>query len=220
MSTAVWIVHTLLVLIHTAYSYTTEPYISCTLCTTTAPPTINGYAMHGPTEMSTPLPTTVHNIISEMKIGTEYTLLHTRSTTYTLQYNGCTTHGQNKTSTRFFTPCTGTHHKTCATLPQHQMRAYAKNRLLRQGRTGRALHTRTYTRERTVVNTCTRTSKSTQVHYYRRIARRPSSAHANVHTQTYNRYTCTRTSTSTHVHEVHRSQFELCTREHTYANVQ
>ena len=30
---------------------------------TTAPPTINGYDMHVPTEVSTPLPTMVHNVI-------------------------------------------------------------------------------------------------------------------------------------------------------------
>ena len=35
--------------------------------TTTAPPTTNRYTMHDPTEISTPLPATVHNIISEIK---------------------------------------------------------------------------------------------------------------------------------------------------------
>ena len=34
---------------------------------TTTPPTIYGYAMHGPTQTSTPLLTTVYNIISKIK---------------------------------------------------------------------------------------------------------------------------------------------------------
>ena len=131
--------------------------------TKTKPSTSNGYAMHGPTATSTPLLTTVHNIIPKSKTGTEYTLLPTRSTIDTLQYNGCTTHWPNITNTLFFTPYTGTHHVTCAALPQHQVRACA-NRVTPPGprspSSARANgHTRLYRKQ-----TCTRTSTSTHVH--------------------------------------------------------
>ena len=135
-----------------------------------------------------------------------YPMIHTLAICVTIQYNGCTRHGPNRTSTPFFTPYTGTHHMTCASLPRHQMRAYA-NRLLCLDRTVRALHTRTYTHERTIGTTV-----QVQIQALtstRCSAQRPSFAHENIRTRSYDRYTCTRKRRSTHVHQVHRAQAEL-----------
>ena len=144
--------------------------------------------------------------LTRSRIGNLTRLIHTLVICVTIQYNGCTRHGPNRTSTPFFTPYTGTHHITCASLPRHQMRAYA-NRLFCLDRTVRALHTRTYTHEPTIGTTV-----QVQMHALtstRCSAQRPSFAHANVRTRSYDRYTCTRKRPSTHVHQVHRAQAEF-----------
>ena len=107
--------------------------------------------MHSLTETSTRLLTMANKIISRNKTNTEYTRLPTRYRLYrTIQRMHNTRPDRNEYSS--FASYRGTQHITCAAFPRLQMRAYTKNRLLRLGRTGRALQTQPYTRSRT---TCT-----------------------------------------------------------------
>ena len=75
---------------------------------------------------------------------------------------------------------------------------YKHSRPLGALRTGRAPHTRTYASDHTTGTP--EHVKMQALTYTRCTSRRPSSAHANVQTRTYNRHICARTSTSTYVH--------------------